>query len=141
MKTTCWTILGAMLATSVLAQNTNTLPEIPPPATAPAMEMPAAPETNAAPEKPKAKPAATKKRAVKKISEPTVSLVPGPAEVTSSNINVRGQAGLKGEMITHLFKGDSVNVLEQINLSKHAADEPAQWAKISYPTNAHVWVS
>jgi uncharacterized protein YgiM (DUF1202 family) len=142
MKTNCWLILGTMLATSAIAQdNTNALPEIPPPATAPAMEAPAAAETtNAAPAKPKAtKPA--KKRVVKKISEPTVTLVAGPAEVASPNINVRGQAGLKGEMITHLPKGAPVNVLEQINLSKHAADEPAQWAKISFPTNAHVWVS
>jgi uncharacterized protein YgiM (DUF1202 family) len=31
--------------------------------------------------------------------------------------------------------------LSQINLDKHAADEPAQWAKITSPTNTHVWVS
>jgi len=131
-----------MIATGAVAQDNNTnssaLPEIPPPATSPAMETtPAAPaETNAPPVRPK------KKRLVhRKISEPTVTLVPGPAQVAAPQVNVRGQAGLKGEMITHLFKGDSVNVLEQINLSKHASDEPAQWAKISFPTNAHVWVS
>ncbi|HZF02562.1 MAG TPA: SH3 domain-containing protein [Methylomirabilota bacterium] len=139
MKTNCTLILAAMLATSAIAQdNTNALPEIPPPATAPAMEAPVATETNAAPAKPK--PAKKHVAPKKKISEPTVSLVPGPAEATGK-VNVRGQAGLKGEVIVHLFKGDAVNVLEQINLGKHAADEPAQWAKISYPTNANVWIN
>ena len=44
-------------------------------------------------------------------------------------------------MVTHLFKGDTVMVLSQINLDKHAAGEPAQWAKIASPTNTHIWVS
>lgn len=73
--------------------------------------------------------------------EPTVTLTPGSAEVNVAELTVRGQAGLKGELITHLHKGDTVNVLEQINLSHHAADEPSQWAKISYPTNSHIWVN
>jgi SH3-like domain-containing protein len=47
---------------------------------------------------------------------------------------------LKGEFITHISKGDSVTVLDQINLGKHAADEPAQWAKIALPANVKVWV-
>ena len=67
--------------------------------------------------------------------------MPGPAEVTVSNLVVRGQAGLQGEVVAHLFKGDAVTVLSQINLDKHVADEPARWAKIAYPTNAPVWVS
>lgn len=144
MKTNCWLILGTMLATSVIAQDTNTLPEIPPPVTTPAAEtQPAAatatePAAAPAPEKPKA----VKKRApVRKINEPTVTLVPGPAEVAVKQVNVRGQAGLKGEQIAHLSQGETVNVLEQINLNKHAANEPAQWAKISYPSNAAVWVN
>lgn len=137
MKTNCWLILGTMIATGVIAQNTNTLPEMPAPANAPAAEATAAP---AAP----AKAAPKKKHAAapaKKISEPTVTLNPGPAEVAAPQINVRGQAGLKGELITHLSKGDTVNVLEQINLAKHAANEPSQWARIAYPSKAHVWVS
>ncbi|HXF10556.1 MAG TPA: SH3 domain-containing protein, partial [Desulfuromonadaceae bacterium] len=135
MKTNYWLILGTMVATSVIAQNSNSLPEIPPPANAPAAEQMTPPP--AAPAAPKKKHAAP----VKKISEPTVTLNPGPAEVAAPQVNVRGQAGLKGEMITHLVKGDTVNVLEQINLGKHAANEPAQWAKIAYPSKAHVWVS
>jgi hypothetical protein len=33
-----------------------------------------------------------------------------------------------------------VTVLSQINLDKHKANEPAQWAKIAFPVNTHVWV-
>ena len=148
MKTMRWTVVAAMLATSAVAQdNTNALPAIPAPATSPATETAPAvvppaetapAETNAAPVvKPKRKHVVHRHR----INEPTVTLQPGPAEVAAGNINVRGQAGLKGEVIAHLSRGDTVNVLEQINLARHTPDEPAQWVKISYPTNAGVWVS
>jgi uncharacterized protein YgiM (DUF1202 family) len=66
--------------------------------------------------------------------------MPGAAEVAAPNLNVRGQAGLKGEFITHISKGQTVTVLQQINLDKHKANEPAQWAKIAFPTNGQVWV-
>ena len=135
MKTNYWLVLGAMLATSAIAQNnTNTLPAMPAPVATPAAEGVAAPAPAAAPVATQAiAPVKHKKRAAttKKIAEPSVTLVPGPAEVTVSNLIVRGQAGLKGEVITHLFKGDAVTVLSQINLDKHAAGEPARWAKIS----------
>src|SRR5271170_955954 len=97
MKTNCWLILGTLIAASAIAQDTNTLPPIPAPVISPAAEVaPAAAvvDTNA----PAAKPVKHKKRAAtpKKIKfvEPTVTLVPGPAEVAVSNLNVRGQAGL-----------------------------------------------
>ena len=145
----CWLILGAMIATSAVAQNnTNTpttLPSIPAPsaAVAPAPSTPAPapavePATNAVPAKHKIK----KHKAAapaKPISEPTVALVPGSAEV-AANINARGQAGLKGEVVAHLKKGETVTVLGQINLDKHKADEPAQWAKIALPSTTHAWV-
>jgi uncharacterized protein YgiM (DUF1202 family) len=134
------------VATGAVAQvNTNTLPPIPPPMTAPV--APATPEINApakkiAPVKHKKKTAAKKTVATKKIAvaAPMVALVPGPAEVAVDNLNVRGQAGLKGEFITHVSKGSTVNVLSQINLDKPLAGEPASWAKISLPTNVLVWV-
>ena len=142
MKTNCWLILGTMIAAGAVAQDTNTLPPIPAPVTSPAAEVapaPAAVDTSA----PVAAPVKHKKRAAapKKLAEPTVTLVPGPAEVAVTNLNVRGQAGLKGEFLTHLSTGDSVTVLSQINLDKHSVGEPAQWAKIAFPKNAHVWVS
>lgn len=144
MKTNCWILLGTLFATAAVAQlSTNNLPEIPAPATsaAPAATAPAASETTKPAEPVKAKPAPKKKkRVVKKINEPAVTLVPGPATVTSPNLNVRGQAGLKGEVIAHLKKGDTVTVLSQINLDKHALDEPAQWAEILLPADVKVWV-
>jgi hypothetical protein len=150
MKMSCWLVIGMTVATGAVAQvNTNTLPPIPPPMTAPA--APVAPEISApakkvAPVKHKKKiaahPAAKKTVAPKKIAGavPAVTLVPGPAEVAVENLNVRGQAGLKGEFITHVTKGSTVNVLSQINLDKPLAGEPASWAKISLPTNVLVWV-
>ena len=148
MKKHCWLTLGLMIATVAVAQNnTNTLPAMPSPVASPAAETAPAP---AAPKaaKPEAAPVSHKKQKhasapakTAALKEPTVALVPGPAVVTVSNLIVRGQAGLKGEVVSHLLKGDAVTVLTQINLDKHAAGEPAQWAKIAYPTNAHVWVN
>jgi uncharacterized protein YgiM (DUF1202 family) len=146
MKKHCWLTLGLMIATAAVAQNnTNSLPAIPPPVTSPMAESTVAPVAAApapaipAPVKHK-KHAATPAKAAK-LKEPAITLVPGPAEVTVSNLIVRGQAGLQGEVLSHLSLGDAVTVLSQINLDKHAAGEPAQWAKIAYPTNAHVWVN
>ena len=139
----CWLTLGVMLAMSAVAQNnTNTLPPIPAPspAVAPAPSTPAPavePAQKAAPVKHKKHKAAAPAKA---ITESAVALVPGPAEV-AVNINARGQAGLKGEVVAHLKKGDAVTVLGQINLDKHKADEPAQWAKIALPSSTHVWIN
>jgi len=140
MKMNCWLTLGVMFALSAVAQdNTNTLPPIPAPSAAVAPAAPA-PEPAVAPA-PAPAPVKKKHKAapVKPIHEPMVSLVPGPAEVMA-NINARGQAGLKGEVVSHLKKGETVTVLEQINLDKHKANEPAQWAKITIPSSVHVWV-
>lgn len=153
MKKNCWILLGTLLATGAVAQvDTNALPAIPAPATvaAPAAAAPATPAPAAETTKPaqpvktepaKAKPAPKpKKRVIHKINEPTVNLLPGPATVTSHNLNIRGQAGLKGEVIGHLKAGETVTVLSQINLDKHALDEPAQWAEILLPSTLKVWV-
>lgn len=148
MKTNCWLILGTLIATSAVAQvNTNTLPPIPAPVVAPVAapvtEAKVEPAKKAAPVKHKKKTAAkaVAKPAVKKAAEAPVTLVPGTATVSTENLNFRGQAGLKGETIGHLKKGDSVTVIAQINLDKHAADEPAQWAKIALPTGTKVWLN
>ena len=146
MKTNGWLILGIMLATSAVAQNNMNAPTAPPPPArvAPAAPVEAAPaaialQTDVAPAPAKPR----KHKAVppaKPITEPTVTLVPGPAEVAVS-INARGQAGLKGEVVAHLKKGDAVTVLDQINLVKHKAGEPAQWAKIALPSSTHDWIN
>jgi uncharacterized protein YgiM (DUF1202 family) len=146
MKTNYWLLIGTLAATTVVAQvNTNKLPEIPAPATAaPVIAPPAVivPATNA--------PAAAKKKAVvhkkkaaplPKLNEPSVTLNPGAATVDSANLNLRGQAGLKGEVVGHLKKGDAVTVISQINLDKHAAGEPAQWAKVLLPGDTKAWIN
>jgi uncharacterized protein YgiM (DUF1202 family) len=145
MMKTIWTILGTLMAASLFAQNNpNTLPAVPAPVNSPAAETAPAAAPAPAPAANPAPPKHIKKHHVVKhkpaMKEPTVTLTPGPAEVSASELVVRGQAGLKGEAVAHLSKGETVNVLEQINLEHHAADEPSQWAKISYPTNGHVWI-
>ena len=152
MKTNCWLILGMMVATSAIAQdNTNALPPIPAPIISPTNAVSPAPavvDINTPPTGPvkQAKPVKHKKRKLAAtesipITEPTMTLVPGPATVDVKNINVRGQAGLKGEVVAHLTNGDMVTVLGQLNLDKHHAGEPAQWAKIALPASTHVWVN
>jgi uncharacterized protein YgiM (DUF1202 family) len=146
MKTNCWLMLGVLLATSAVAQNNpnagapSPAPTTPPPAAA-APATASAAETAPPAEKPK--PVKHKHHAapakVVPIAEPTVTLVPGPAQVSVKSLTARGQAGLKGEVVAHLKQGDTVTVLSQINLDKHKANEPAQWAQIAFPSSAHVW--
>jgi uncharacterized protein YgiM (DUF1202 family) len=156
MKTNCWLILGTMLATTAVAQvNTNKLPEIPPPAiavpAAPApVAAPAETQTNAPVKKAvkahkkahkKAAVKAAEKKTEKKAPEMPVVLVAGPATVAADHVNLRGQAGLKGEVVGHVQKGDTVTVISEINLDKPKAGEPSQWAKIALPAGAKVWLN
>ena len=146
MKTNCWLVLGTMLTTSAVAQvNTNGLPEIPAPiigaAAAPAPSAPGGDASKkATPVKHKKKTVA-KPVAAAKIIETPVTLVPGTATVSADNVNFRGQAGLKGEALGHLKKGDVVTVIAQINLDKPKTGEPSQWAKIALPAGLKVWVN
>ena len=153
MKTNCWLVLGTMLATSAVAQvNTNKLPEIPPPATAVTLTTPVvapvenktnAPVKKSAPAKVKKKAAAKAPGAAAEKKSPAqpVALVPGSATVAVENLNLRGQAGLKGEVVGHAKKGDAITVVSQINLDKAKAGEPAQWAKVLIPSGTKVWVN
>ncbi len=142
MKTNYWLILGVMIAASAVAQ-TNTLPPIPAPLSTPPTETAPAVATPVVEPKPvpvkHKKPAAAPKRVA--LNEPTVTLLPGTAEVTVSNLLVRGHAGLKGEVIEKLTKGDIVTVISQSNLTKHAVGEPAQWAKIALPGSTKIWLN
>jgi len=146
-----------MLSTSLLAQQaTNPTPPAPieTPAAAPAATLAPATTTTNAPAAQAGKKKAGKKKgqktppkkgmAKKKAPAPelkTVPLVPGPATVVASNVNVRGQAKLKSEIVTRVTKGDSVTVLEEIVRNNSGPDEPSAWAKILLPPNAHVWIS
>jgi uncharacterized protein YgiM (DUF1202 family) len=146
----CWFVLGALfLSASVLAQQSTN----PPPAASDQPAAVSAASTNAvvatdtnAPvakaEKKKSKKKREKTTAQKEAAElKTVPLVAGPATVIASNVNVRGLAGLKGEVLTRVNKGQTVTVLEEITLKKSAPDEPSAWAKILLPPGAHTWVS
>jgi uncharacterized protein YgiM (DUF1202 family) len=157
MKMNYWLFLGAMLSTSLLAQQaTNPTPSAPisTPEAAPAASMtPAADATNAPAAKSAKKKAAKKKsaqssqkKAATKKAEATaelktVPLVPGPAVVVASNVNVRGQAKLKSEVVTRITKGQSVTVLEEIVRNDSGPEEPSAWAKILLPLGAHTWVN
>jgi uncharacterized protein YgiM (DUF1202 family) len=157
MKNNYWLILGAMLSTSLLAQQaTNPAPPAPieTPAAAPAATLAPAPaKTNAPAAKAGKKKAAKKKaekapapKAVAKKQAPapelkTVPLVPGPAMVVASNVNVRGQAKLKSEVVTRITKGQSVTVIEEIVRNSSGPEEPSAWAKIALPPGAHAWIN
>lgn len=166
MKTNCWLILGAMLSTSLLAQQAaNPAPSAPieTPAAAPAATLaPATAKTNApaaktgkkkagkkkAEKAPQKKVVAKKKAGVAESKKKeavaelkTVPLVPGPAEVAATHVNVRGQPKLNSEVLTRLTKGQSVTVIEEIVRNNSGPEEPSAWAKIVLPTGAHVWVN
>ncbi len=142
MKKNLWLILGLSFSTSLLAQQlTNPAPAAP--------IQPAAAETNsAAPAAPKAaekkapRKTAKKAAAKKTASAPalkTVPLIPGPASVAGSNVNVRGQARLRSEIVMRITKGQEVTVVEEIVRNDSADDEPSAWAKILLPAGATVW--
>jgi uncharacterized protein YgiM (DUF1202 family) len=73
--------------------------------------------------------------------EEAKALTPGPAVVKVKNLNVRGKAAISSEIVTHLQRGDRIDVLEEVTLKSPKTDEPAKWAKIALPTNAPVWIS
>ncbi len=158
MKINYYLMLGVMVAAGAVAQQNsnpaapaNPLPPVPLPAETAAPAAPATPAPEAAAPKKKAG-SKHHKKTVKKEAEKTAvaeksalpetpsNLIAGPAKVVANDLNIRGQAGLKGEVVAHLKKGDAVTVLSQINLDTHKADEPAQWAKISLPQGSAVWV-
>lgn len=147
MKTNAWLILGAMLATSALAQQvTNSPPAAPAPAPAPVVATPkpaAAPTATAKPEKkPAAKAAKKTAPAAPKpaLEEKPVFLSPGAATITGNNVNVRGKATMFSEIVKRLNSGDGVIVIEQVIRDKPKGGEPTQWAKIGIPPDVHVWV-
>lgn len=149
MKTTLWLVCGSLLGCGLHAQqatNALTPPAIETPAAASAMTG-GAPTGTADSAKPPApapkKKAPAKKAAVKKPSSVTLKTTPlhaGAATVIASNVNVRGQATLRGEVVGRLTKGQEVTVLEEVTLKESAPDEPSAWAKIQLPPGTKVWV-
>ncbi|MBI3849240.1 MAG: SH3 domain-containing protein [Verrucomicrobia bacterium] len=147
MKTKYGLLLTMMLSSGVIAQPAATTQPSPAPVTTavPAPAVTAAPTNAPAAQPVPKKPAAKKKKAAttKKtaaVQSPAPALPPGPAVVSQRNVNVRGRAAINSEVVTHLNLGDNVTVLEEITLKKPKQDEPARWARIAFPTSAHVWV-
>jgi uncharacterized protein YgiM (DUF1202 family) len=159
MKLNFWLLCGTMLSTGLLAQQVTNLPPAAPLATPAAGSMgtnaaagqgtvsstSTASGTNAPAAKPAKKKAASKKTTAKKkvagAELKTVPLIAGRAVVIASNVNVRGQAKLKSEVLGRLTKGQQVTVLEEITRNNSGPEEPSAWAKILLPASIHVWVN
>ena len=163
MKKNLWIVFAAALSTSVLAQDaSNSAPALqaPPPEPTPMTNsMPAMPTVTPAAEAPTNTSTAT---APKKVTTPrrrtttrktaaaitrkkaaelkTVPLVPGPAVVSASHVNIRSKAGLVGEVLTHVTNGTPVTVVEEVHLKNSGVDEPSAWAKILLPPDTKVWI-
>src|SRR5438067_10257881 len=116
MKNNYWMILGLALSTGLQAQQaTNNPPAAAAAATPDAVAVAAPAKTNAPPASPTKKKSAKKtekKSATKKKDAAsalrTIPLVTGPATVVASNVNVRGQAKLKSEVVARVTKGQSL---------------------------------
>jgi uncharacterized protein YgiM (DUF1202 family) len=150
MKLNCWILFGVMLSTSLLAQQVADAPPSAPLGTAaPAASTNAAAVASvtnaAAPKTTSKKKTATKKKAPKKTDAATelktVPLVPGPAIVAATHVNVRGQAKINSEVVTRLTNGQPVMVIEEITRNDSGPDEPSAWAKIALPPGGHTWVN
>src|ERR1043165_5279563 len=147
MSKTYLMIFAALISTSLVAQTVTNAPASPPIETPAATTTTNAPSTNApatnAPATKKAAKKKSEKKAVTKKKAPAAPLIttplnPGPAVCEANNVNVRGQAKLKSEVVGKLTKGQQVTVLEEVQLKNSGPDEPSAWAKILLPTNATV---
>jgi len=151
MRKTYLMIFAALVSTSLVAQTVTNAPASPPieaPAANPAVTNPPATNTTTT-NAPTAKKAAKKKSEKKAVAKKkaaaaplvTVPLNPGPAICEANNVNVRGQAKLKSEVVGKLTKGQQVTVLEEVQLKNSGPEEPSAWAKILLPTNTLVWIN
>jgi uncharacterized protein YraI len=130
MKLLSWLLsaLAPLGAATVLAQSlTPASPPQTPPSAASAPEL-----------APQSQPTDTKKK-TSAFKEEHLFDPPATAGVKDA-LNVRGQPALKGEVVAHLHKGDTVSVLESLILRKPRKNEPANWARISLPSDTPVWV-
>jgi uncharacterized protein YgiM (DUF1202 family) len=87
-----------------------------------------------------AKPAVPRRPVTGALANDLVLEPPAAATVQQDSLNVRSKPVFSGDIITHVHKGQSVTVLEQISLAKPGPNEPTNWSRIALPTNAQVWV-
>lgn len=83
---------------------------------------------------------ATKPTAKKTEPKAQPVLHPEPGVAKQNNVNVRGQATMNSEVISHLKKNEPVTILEEITIKKPKQDEPARWFRIALPPEVSVWV-
>jgi len=142
MKTKHWmfaVLSTSLFAETILAQAPAAAPQEPAPPVIPAGD---APKTDAKKKKTvveKKTPPKTAKKA--EPEKPAAAITPGPAVAKEKNVNVRGQAAINSEIVTHLKRGDLVTVLDEVTLKKAKTDEPAKWAKVALPAGSVVWVN
>jgi uncharacterized protein YgiM (DUF1202 family) len=136
LRTFLAVLLAAGITAPTFAADPPVIPAEVPPPTPPksdAKKKPAASKSAAS------KSATTKTAAPKKADETVKLSSPEPAVVSQKNVNVRGQARINSEVVSHLSKGDKVTVLEEIT-TKQKPNEPDKWYKISLPPSASVWI-
>jgi uncharacterized protein YraI len=63
------------------------------------------------------------------------------AIIRANRVNVRGQPTMFSEVVTQLKEGESITILDQIQLAKPKLGEPTNWVKIKMPVNTPVWVN
>src|SRR5258705_4645566 len=137
-KTNYWWMLAVGLSLASPAARADDQPPAPTPAPGKDTAQPAAPRSKPAVKSGK-KPTSGTSTVATLSPNPVSGPGPGPAIVTQKSVNVRGRPAINGEVVSHLSRGDRVNVLEEVTLKSPKQDEPSKWAKISLPTNATVW--
>lgn len=136
MKTNYALVLGMLLSASLTAQTNSSTPVAPAASVAPAAPAAAAVRATPATAAPAVKPAAP----ARTIVEPPVLLVPGPATVNGTHVNMRGRSTIVSESLGQFKKGDAVIVLEQVANKWAKGADPKQWARIALPAGAPCWV-
>ncbi|MGA2556984.1 MAG: SH3 domain-containing protein [Verrucomicrobiota bacterium] len=87
-----------------------------------------------------ARPSAPRRGVTGALAKDLVLDPPAQATVNQDSLNVRTRPAFAGDILTHVHKGQSVTVLEQITLAKPNLNEPSNWVRIVLPTNTPVWV-
>jgi len=87
-----------------------------------------------------ARPPAPRRGVAGALAKDLVLEPPAQATVNQDSLNVRTRPAFAGDILTHVHKGQSVTVLEQITLAKPNLNEPSNWVRIVLPTNTPVWV-
>jgi len=118
MRINCWLLFGMLLSTSVLAQQATKAPGTVSSSSATSTTVVTNAATSATTNAPSSKAGKKKSNAKspkKKANKPkplpaatelkTVPLIPGPATVQASNVNVRAQAKLNSEVVGRASKG------------------------------------